>query len=131
MYLGLSAAQAVPIGIEDVAVRPGSVLVKFDAISDRTAAGSVSGQYLFVDESEVPGLPAGSYYIDEVIGSAVWTTDGEFVGTVEDVLKMPAQDVWAIRGSSGVHLVPAVKEFIARVEKGKVVVKTIEGLLEP
>lgn len=130
VYLGPSAGEAVRIEIEDTVVRRESVLVKFDTIRDRTEGELLAGQYLFVDESEVPVLPPGSYYVDELIGSAVWTTGGEFVGTLEDVLKLPAQDVWAIRGSSGVHLVPAVREFVARVEKGKVILNAIEGLLE-
>ncbi len=130
VYLGPSAERAVETTIDDVVVRRGSVVLKLRMIGDRTAAVHSAGQYIFIEESDLAELPSGSYYVDDIIGCEAWTTDGEFIGTVEDVLKMPAQDVWAIRGRKELHLVPAVKEFIVSVGKGKIIVRTIEGLIE-
>ena len=68
-----------------------------------------------------------AYYILE--GAATVTEDGESVGTLEDILETPASQIYVVKGETE-HLIPAVDEFIVRVdaENAVVTVRLIEGM---
>ena len=57
------------------------------------------------------------------------TEDGESVGTLEDILETPASQIYVVKGETE-HLIPAVDEFIVRVdaENAVVTVRLIEGM---
>jgi 16S rRNA processing protein RimM len=132
VYIGESAETSEPLIVEQVLFNNRSIVVKFSAVNDRTSAEKLVGMVLFLEESDRIAPRKGSYYIDDIIGCEVWSTDGCFLGTVEEVYKLPAQDVWAIRNKTKVSLIPAVKEFIQKidVQNRKIVVRVIEGLVE-
>lgn len=132
VLVGSSEAAAVAERVEDVIVRPNAVLVKFSGIDDRTGAERIRGSYLYVEEAQAQAPPKGAFFVHEIVGCEVWDTDGAFVGTVEDVRKFPAQDLWSVRTATGVFFVPAVKEFVRKVDlqNRKITVRMIEGLME-
>jgi 16S rRNA processing protein RimM len=75
-------------------------------------------------------LPRGSYYLYQIEGLDVYTTGGELVGKIEEVLSMAANDVYVVRGPgvddpTGELLVPAVKEIVKKidVDGGRVVIQ--------
>jgi len=131
VYLGRSAEDAIRYEIEDVIFNSRGILIKFASLDDRTSAENIFGQFLFVGEDERAEPEKGSYFIHEIIGCEVWTQEERFVGTLEDVYRLPAQDLWAIRSGDKVYLIPAVKEFVLKVDikKLRITVKLIEGLL--
>ena len=57
------------------------------------------------------------------------TADGVEIGKVEDVLTMPGNDVYVVKGQRS-YMIPAVKEFLldVNVDEGYVKVKLIEGM---
>ena len=54
---------------------------------------------------------------------------GTQIGTLEDVLELPRQRVYVVRGERE-HLIPAVPEFILNtdVEAQRITVRLIEGM---
>lgn len=69
-------------------------------------------KYLYVPESDLTPLPEHVYYVHDLIGSEV-VIENETVGTIQDVLQMPANDVYVVLLHSGKELlVPALKETI-------------------
>ncbi len=131
-FVGTSLREHESYDVEDVRRQGRSVLVKFRSIGDRTAAEKLVGKYLFGDRRQVAQPGKGTYFVDQIVGCKVWSDDGNFLGEVADVLKLPAQDVWVVRDGEKEHWIPAVKQFIRSVDtKGrKVVVNVIEGLIE-
>jgi 16S rRNA processing protein RimM len=91
----------------------------------------VAGCWIRIRRSQCRSLPAGSYYLFELIGLKVVTAAGETVGTVREVLKAPGQDILVIDREGEEVLVPMVKEWIRSVDPraGIVTVTTIEGLI--
>jgi 16S rRNA processing protein RimM len=67
-----------------------------------------------------------------MIGCSVEGEDGSNIGTLTDVLKLPANDVWVVRSGEKEILVPAVKEFVCSIDEAhkRIVIHVIEGLLE-
>jgi len=63
----------------------GQLLIAFAGITDRTAAGELTGSWLSVDSSQLPPPPDPDEFRDhELIGLAVRTCAGEAVGEVTD-----------------------------------------------
>ena len=132
VLVGETEESALPYIVEDVEFRTNAVLVKFVNVDDRTAAESMINGFVFIPEDKLVPPEKGSYFVHDIVGCEVWSTDRQFLGTVEDVYKYPAQDVWAVRNKSKLHMIPAVKEFIRHVdlEHRKILVQVIEGLIE-
>jgi 16S rRNA processing protein RimM len=66
------------------------------------------------------------------MGLEVWTTEGERLGQIADILPSASNDVYVIRGDQGELLIPAIEDVVKSVEleKGRVIVQLIEGLLQ-
>ena len=117
-------------------VRPhgARLLVTFEGIEDRTAAERLHGTTLQVPESWLPSLPEGSWWSYEATGCVVRTESGRSLGTVEEVLAYPAQDLWRVVDDAGVEtLIPAVDAFIVSVDLASrsAVVRDVPGLTVP
>jgi 16S rRNA processing protein RimM len=132
VQLGSEASRTAGHRVEDVVIRPRSVCVKLSGINDRTSAEQCQGAFLFVAEEDLEAPEEGSFFVHDIIGCTVHATDGRALGTVEDVYKLPAQDVWAVRSEGKLMMVPAVKEFIAKVDTRKriIIIRLIDGLTE-
>jgi 16S rRNA processing protein RimM len=114
----------------------GQLLVGFAGVTDRTAAGELTGRWLSMDSSQLPEIGDPDEFRDhELIGLSVRTCAGEPVGVVADVLH-PGQDLLVVRrtdGQEGEYLVPFVKAIVPEVDVqgGVVVIDPPPGLLDP
>jgi 16S rRNA processing protein RimM len=113
----------------------GQLLVTFDGVTDRTAAGDLTGSWLSVDSSQLPRTGDPDEFRDhELIGLSVRTPDGAQVGVVTDVLH-PGQDVLVIQRADGGDecLVPFVKAIVPEVDVDArvLVIDPPAGLLDP
>ena len=113
----------------------GQLLIAFAGVTDRTAAGELTGSWLSVDSSQLPATPDPDEFRDhELIGLSVRTCAGEAVGVVTDVLHY-GQDVLVIRrpDDGGEHLVPFVKAIVPEVDvaAGTIIIDPPPGLLDP
>jgi 16S rRNA processing protein RimM len=132
VFLGKTPGAARPVVVEDVVFKNRRWMMKLQGVDDRDAAQRCNGSYLFVEESDVRQPPKGAYFSHEILGCTAESEDGRILGIVEEIYSVGAYDLWSIRTKSGSSLVPAIKEFILRVDvkKKRVVVRAIEGLIE-
>jgi 16S rRNA processing protein RimM len=119
------------VGIESVRWKGNLALIKFEGIGDRTAARALSGAMLGVRRQDVFPVPEGTFYVFELIGCEVRNREGRRVGVVNDVLKMPANDVYVLDTGTGEALIPAISDVVKEVdlEKRIIIIEEIEGLL--
>ncbi len=114
----------------------GQLLVTFEGITDRTAAGELTGSWLSVDSGQLPRTADPDEFRDhELIGLSVRTPDGGLVGVVTDVLHH-GQDLLVIKRADGgdeEYLVPFVKAIVPEVDvdAGLLVIDPPPGLLDP
>jgi 16S rRNA processing protein RimM len=113
----------------------GQLLVGFAGITDRTAAGELTGSWLSVDSSQLPDTSDPDEFRDhDLIGLSVRTSAGDPVGVVTDVLHH-GQDLLVVRPAEGQdeYLVPFVKAIVPEVDvsAGVVVIDPPPGLLDP
>jgi 16S rRNA processing protein RimM len=132
VFVGREESSAREMKVERVAAGARGVRLKLAGIDDRTAAESVVGALLFVDGRHRVKPSPGRYFVHEVIGLQVCDESGRVLGTVREILKLPAQDVYVIERHGRELMIPAVREFIREIDPaaGVVRVRLIEGMLE-
>ena len=106
-------------------------LVKFAGVESREDAELIRGT-LYVDASAARELDEGEYWERDVVGSEVFDSSGERVGTVTMLLPGVAQDLIEVDTSRGPRLVPFVKEIVVGVDPDarRVTIDPPEGLLD-
>lgn len=117
-----------PFKVLSARVHKSLVLMRLEGLDNPEDAGAYRGKTLYINREGVV-LPPGRYFISDLIGLSVIDGDGERVGTLYDVLSMPAHDVYHVRGE-GDHYIPAVPEFVKEIDidKGIMHVNLIEGM---
>ena len=101
------------VSVAEAEVNGDAVFLRFREFADRTAAETITGQELYILREDAVELPAGSYFIVDLIGCAVEDHEGTPLGTLAEVLQPGAADVYVVRGGPrGEVLFPALKAVI-------------------
>ena len=110
------------------------LLVRFDGITDRTAAEGLRGAVLVVPESWLPELSEGEWWAHQVEGCEVRSVSGRVLGVIREVVPNPANDLWVAVDADGREtLVPALADLLidVDVEAKTIVVDDVPGLTAP
>ena len=94
------------------------------------SALSLRNAILYIDRADAP-LPEGAFFLADIYGLEVRDAGtGAVLGKIEDVLTLPANNVYVVRGGERELMIPAVPQFIAEtnVEDGFIRVNMMEGL---
>jgi 16S rRNA processing protein RimM len=135
--LATEPAATGPLTIEAARWHSGRLLVSFAGYTDRDEAQELRGTLLVIDSAEVADDDDPDAFRDyQLIGLAAWTTGGERVGAVRDVLHY-GQDLLIIAGEgprAGAEImVPFVAALVPEVDVrgGRLVIDPPPGLLDP
>jgi 16S rRNA processing protein RimM len=103
-----------------------SPILRFDGISDRTAAEKLRGLELRV--SRASARRAGEYLWDDLVGLEAWTPEGVRLGEVREVLRAGGADVLVVRDGERELLVPTLESVVREVdiEHGRIVLVPLE-----
>ena len=104
------------------------LIVAFRGVEDVNAAMALKNKVVTFARADAK-LPRGRYFIADLIGAAVVDENGTAVGTLTEVLDMPAGQVYVVRGETE-HSIPNVPEFILDIDadNGLIRVHLIEGM---
>ena len=107
------------------------VLMDLEGVDSEEAANRLRNTVVFAAREDLP-LEEGDHFIVDLIGLPVKDADsGELLGTLCDVNTRGATDLYVVRNAAGDHMIPAVPEFIIRIDSDDAVyVRTIPGLLD-
>ena len=110
----------------------GAATIKLAGVDDRTAAEGLRDCALFILESQLPPPPAGQYYIRDIIGMRVISESGAELGTLNDILELPAHDVYQIIRNGREILVPAIAGVVLSIQMDQrlVTVRLPDGLTD-
>ncbi len=115
-------------------VRPAGpvFIVGFADFGSPEEARTLCGAWVQIEREAAPPLPEGQFYECDLIGMAVLDEQRNPLGTIERVLDLPGNRVFAVRRGAQELLIPAARDFIVRVdlERRELTVRTIEGLVE-
>ena len=117
----LRAGRALLLG--GVEVRIGTVRPSGDAwivaaspITDRATAERFRGYLLEAPDDEIVREAEDSYFVHELIGLRVRTTEGTELGQISEVLQPGANDVYVVRTGTGELLVPAIGGVVVEID---------------
>lgn len=119
-----------PMTVQRARVHKDMVIIKFDGPTDVPSALSLRNAILYIDRSDVD-LPEGAFFLADIYGLEVRdAATGEVLGKIADVLTLPANNVYVVKGGARELMIPAVPQFIAEtnVEGGYLRVNLMEGL---
>jgi 16S rRNA processing protein RimM len=114
-------------------VHGAGMLLAFDGYQDAEAVGSLRNQVIYVRADDRPALPEGEYYHHQLIGLRVLSEEGQFLGTVVEILETGSNDVLVIRPESGPEiLVPLIDQILRGIdlEKGEMRIYVMPGLIQ-
>ena len=118
-----------PVKVLSARVHKNFVIAFLEGVSDIDGAIKLKNKTVFIDRNDVH-LGNGQFFIADLFGLRVIDAEtGEGIGTLADVLCLPANNVYVIRGNSEI-LVPAVPDFIieTNIDEGFIRVRLIEGM---
>jgi 16S rRNA processing protein RimM len=107
------------------------LVLKLTGVNTLQEVNALRHKLVEIPEIEKMPLPAGKYYYADIIGLEVWTTQGELVGTVSEIINTGCNDVYVVSNHGEEVLVPAVKNVVQVVDlkNKRLIIEAIEGLL--
>jgi len=94
----------------------GDLLLGFAGIDSPEAAAPLRGAYLCVEPARARRLPAGEWFVWQLVGLAAVDTEGRSLGLVADVEAGTAHDVLVVDGREGERRFPMVSAFVREVD---------------
>ena len=114
--------------VEATRLHKGMVLLKMGGVDTCDDADALRGAMVRVPIEEAVPLEPDSYYWHQIIGLRAVTPQGEPLGEVVDILQLPANDVYVVKGPDGELLIPAVEDYVLSINpaEGTMVVERPE-----
>jgi 16S rRNA processing protein RimM len=134
LFLGDDLAE-----VEVIAARPhkNQILLQLKGIERRDQADTLRNTWLFIDEANAVPLDEDTYWVHDIIGMNVQTNDGEWLGTIREVLFTGANEVYVVETPVTVNqgkdlLLPAIPDVIQQVNLAEklMTVQLLPGLVE-
>ena len=88
-------------------------VVRLEGIDTRAAAVGLIGRGI---ERQPASLPAGSYWWHELEGLEVFNERGSAIGTLAEVFRAGANEVYRVVGPGGERLVPALHAVVVEID---------------
>ena len=106
------------------------VLLKLEGVDSPEAANLLRGRTLYASREDL-SIPEGRVLICDLYGLDVFNAENDQrLGTLVDVLKNPANDIYVIKTAAGEErMVPAVPAFVSRIDlDAGIWLNVIEGM---
>ena len=108
-------------------------ILKFDGIDTLNDVEVYKGASLFVDRKNAVKLEKDEYFIADLIDLTVVDESGNKLGSLIDVMKTGANDVYIVKNDEEKELLfPAIKECVLDIDfkEKKMTVHVMDGLLD-
>ena len=117
--------------IESCKWNRGKVILKLATIDSVEDSEKLRGRLLEIPQSQLRPLTKDEYYQFQIVGLEVWTTDGERLGQITQILPTGSNDVYLVPAADGELLIPATDEVVKTVDidNGRMTIELVKGLL--
>jgi 16S rRNA processing protein RimM len=132
VLIGAVDQEPIPWPLEGYRLHKGRALLKLGGCDDRTYAETMRGLLVQIPIEATAPLKDDEYYEHQIVDLEVWTSGGEQLGMVVEVLYTGANEVYVVETDSGSEvLIPAIDSVVRSIdlEAGRIVVDLMEGLI--
>lgn len=107
------------------------VIAQLDGISDMDTAMLMKNKILYAKRSDFK-LEDGEFFIADLVGvDVIDSQTDEVYGKLTEIINRGASDIYVVNTKNGERMIPAVDEFIVKIDVNKgIFVKAIPGLLD-
>lgn len=119
-----------PIRVLKTSIFKQFVLADLEGITDIDAAIPLKNTVVYAARADLD--PGEGYFIADLIGLPIIDqTTGRTVGKLRDVVNRGAQDIYVIDTPDGERMIPAVEEFVPKIDPDTAIYVTpIPGMLD-
>ncbi len=97
-----------------------TILLALDGIQERSQAEALIGSALFIEKATLEELDGDSYYWDDLLGLAVYSVNGEYLGELTAIIPTGSNDVYVARQKRAEVqtevLIPALVSVVKEVD---------------
>ncbi len=106
------------------------LILEFDGVETCDRAEGLRSHVIWLPRERIGPLESKRWFVQDILGVEVFTDQGERLGRLTEVMHMPANDVYVVRGEGREILLPAIEDVIKDVDvvAGRMLVHLIEGL---
>ncbi|MDR3190062.1 MAG: ribosome maturation factor RimM [Lactobacillaceae bacterium] len=110
----------LPVKVKIATVRPHKqfILLSFVDLQNINLVEQYKGRDLMVAEEDLQALDEDEYYFHDMVGlKVINNADGAEIGTVKEILQLPANDVWvvAVKGQDDLYL-PFTQQVVQEID---------------
>jgi 16S rRNA processing protein RimM len=117
-----------------VAVRPHKrvLLVTLEGYDSIDASEGLIGCDVCVPKADLPPVGDDEVYHFDLLGMDVFTTGGENLGSVAEIMPLGSHDVCVVRLGKREYLIPMIADVIRQIDRDnrRLVVEPLPGLLD-
>ncbi len=109
------------------------LVVKLDGIENIEAAEKLKNMDVYIAENEIDAfLGDDTFFYEDLIGFEIKDEEGNVIGKLSEIKRLPKQDVLVIKDSDREWMLPFIDEFITAIDSdNKVIeVKLIKGMYD-
>lgn len=126
------------LNIASLRIKGNQLLLRFEKYADRTSVEPLLNYQLFVDRQQLRDLTEDEWWLSDLVGLPVFTTDGRAVGTISSVID-GATATLEIKDEKDLGqnetksiLIPFVKDLVpsVNIKDKRIEVVDLPGLLE-
>jgi 16S rRNA processing protein RimM len=121
------------VEIEEIIDFKDRIAIKFKGVQNPEDAQRMVGAEVKIDKEKLPILTNDEFYVFEISGFDVYSSEGQLLGKVNDVINAPANDIIVVETRDKTEmLIPAAKAVIDEINRAekRIVLNTIEGFEE-
>ncbi len=109
-----------------------SAIVELEGVKSVDAAEKLKGCVVFVEVSDLPETEEDEYYWFQLIGLRVYTTEGKYLGRVDDLIERASQSLLVVKDERKEHLIPMINTIVREInlEDTRIVIFPLKGLLD-
>ncbi len=131
-FTGKMNNQSIPLTIKHHRTHKQFDLLQFESYDTIEDVEPFKEGMLTIEIDQHQPLEEGTYYYYQIIGCQVYTTNGEKLGIVKEIMAPGANDVWVVKCQDGKEvLIPYIEDVVKTVDvnENKIIIEPMEGLL--
>jgi 16S rRNA processing protein RimM len=110
----------------------GKILLRLKQVENPEEAKKLVGGFVEIEKEQVIKLSEGRYFVSDMVGLEVFTTQGRRIGKIKEIISLPANDLYVVEDDGKQYDIPALKTVVKKIDlqKREMIIEPMEGLLD-